>query len=176
MNNIDLHELTSIKVPGWKEIINRVINVILKPDIAIGRLSFIPISPLLITEDHSLVFNVKILNHDLVKPNILLGDVGGPEINVQNIDGIVYRLKRGNFKDFFDFTKPNFKQKIIIPYSSFKYSNDLKIKSADCSNFFGTEITKIYFDFLCHSSGEIYLEISNFRFEILKNSYLDVFD
>jgi hypothetical protein len=173
---INLQKLASINSPGGEAVIDGIIKVILKPEIGIGRLSFIPINPLFIAKNMGLMFVIEVVTTDIVKPDILLGDVGCPEINVQNIDGVVYRLKRGNFKDFFDFNSASNKQEIIIPYGSFEYNLDLKKNVESTSVFWKREVSKIYFDFLCHKSAKIQLNISNVRFESLDVCNMDVFD
>ena len=174
---IDLLSLSDVNIPARGWVSGKKIHIPLNTKYKIQRLSFIFKSPILIPKESDLAFQFKSKTPKLMKPDILKGDQGYPEIQVENIDGTTFRFKRGNFKDFFHFKDAGLKQNVRLPYNAFLYNQDLKNNLNSTNDFYSIKIKKISFDFLANENEEIILEISNPIFEASKNiNLIGIFD
>jgi hypothetical protein len=153
----------NLTVGGW--ISDAGIHVPLNTKHRIQRLSFIFKTPTLISKESELVFGFFSKTPLLTKPDILRGDFGFPEIQVENIQGTTFRFKRGNIKDFYRLSHSDIQQTIHLPYHSFLFNVDLKENFKSNDDFFQFKIKKISFDFLANSNEPIVLNVYNPRFE-----------
>ena len=172
MTTIDILSISDVNIPARGWVSGKRIHIPLNTKYKIQRLSFIFKSPILIPKESDLAFQFFSKTPKLMKPDILKGDQGYPEIQVENVDGTTFRFKRGNFKDFFHFKDAGLKQNVKLPYNAFLYNQDLKKNLNSTDDFFSIKIKKISFDFLANENEEITLEMDNPRFEVSKTENL----
>lgn len=156
---IDLLESESLSVPGGGKSDEGVLPIQLSPKYRINRLAF-NLSPQKLDKNYELCFQIKYDVGSFVKFDILRGDIGFPEISFFNSENEVYRLKRGNFKDFVNRNELNRWQSVKVPLSILIYHVDLKDNTLSDLGFFEAPVVKIVFDFLS-SNEEIKLHLSD---------------
>lgn len=155
---VDLLKTANLSVPGGGNVSEDAVPILLSPKYRINRLAF-NLSPQKLDKNNELCFQIKYDRESSVKFDILKGDIGFPEISFTNSENEVYRLKRGNFKDFLNRNELKEWQTVKIPLSVLIFHVDLKENVLSELGFFEAPIVKIVFDFLS-SSEEIRLELS----------------
>jgi hypothetical protein len=173
---MDLITSCKINVPGGKPVVDQIVSATLNHKYKINRLSFTVISPKVISESNDFVFGYSTEQPQLIGADILAGDVGFPEIHVENDLGEIYRFKRGNIKDFISQDRLQEIQEVRLPYSSFIFNIDLKINVKSEVNFFVRPIVKVNFDFLSNPKHDVAIKIVKPRIEKSKPSVLNCFD
>ena len=159
----DLVQVCNVNSPGGHKPEGSCLKVRLDGRHKIARLAFSFHSPTLISPNSDLSFTFKANTADLIKPDILKGDIGFPEINIENEIGEVYRLKRGNSKDFLDIHNLSVDQFVLIPLTVFIYNIDLRNNSKFTTRFWQYPIVKISFDFLSSIGSVIELLLKDVR-------------
>lgn len=120
------------------------------------RLALEPATPVRLSEDSVLAFRFCAPGSAELRPDILRGDRGYPDVKLVNAIGTTYRFKRGNLKDFFDFERPTEPQLISLPLASFLFDIDARTNPPDtAAGFFAHPIRMIAFDFLAHPDRNI---------------------
>ena len=144
---VDFFRNAKLSVPGGRPLREGGASIVISEKYKISRLAC-NFDGLSLDESENLTFDIKYSEGSDVTFDILNGDRGFPEISIFNTDGNIYRLKRGNFKDFIDRKKLESWQRVVIPLSSFLPHNDIEtpIVSSEC--FFDHNVKKIAFDFL----------------------------
>jgi hypothetical protein len=174
--HLDLLNECTVKAPGGMAPSGSALEVILPSTIKIARLAFLfPHAPIL-SPDSFIHFTFQELSNGLVKADILRGDIGFPEINVENLDGEHQRMKRGNLKDFLALEWLTVQQKVAIPLSALIYNVDMKSNTKESANFWSKPIKKISFDFLCSSEASIRLRIGEPSIRTGTIDSVDIFD
>ena len=114
-----------------------------------------------IADSSALMFLFHSPSSKWLRPDIIRGDSGFPNVLLRNSLGMYFRFSRGNIKDFFDATKPNVPQVIQLPVSAFVYDREMRLNIPDDGTFFDHPVTSLIFDFLCHPLHEIDIHIAN---------------
>jgi hypothetical protein len=154
---IDLFKECTIKTPGGHQPSGSALEINLPSTIRIARLALTFKDPPILSSDSTLYFTFQERSQGLVKADILRGDIGFPEINIENLDGEYHRMKRGNLKDFLAIEKITEQQEVTIPLSVLIYNVDLKSNACQSPDFWSRPIKKIDFDFLCSPESAIRL-------------------
>ncbi|AMN13157.1 hypothetical protein ACZ81_17155 [Alteromonas macleodii] len=144
---VNFFNIAQLSVPGGRPLTEDSCSVVVSKDYKISRLAF-NFDDLLLDESENLTFDIKYSKESKVAFDIINGDRGFPEISIFNSDGNVYRLKRGNFKDFIDRKKLGSWQKVVIPLAVFLPHNDLITSVGSTKYFFDYTIKKVVLDFL----------------------------
>jgi hypothetical protein len=173
---MDFISSCSINIPGGKPISNDIISITLNHKYKINRLSFKLNEPKVISESNDFIFGYFAEQPELIGADILAGDVGFPEIHVENDLGQIYRFKRGNIKDFIAQDKLGELQEVRLPYSAFLFNIDLKVNVKSDVNFFTRPITRISFDFLSNAKHDVDIKIIKPRIKKANPSVLNCFD
>lgn len=163
--SINIIEHSTINSPGALPVEEGVVAIKMNKQYRIARCSFTFEKPLTLSQNNDLVFEVCAKTPELIGADILLGDVGFPEICIENTSGETYRLKRGNVKDFLSIHSMECEQNVRLPLGAFIYNIDLKSNKRGSGNFWDLPLKKLYFDFLANEESDIFLDIKNPRFE-----------
>jgi hypothetical protein len=124
------------------------------------RLSFSSEAGIKISGSDRLRFWMRSPSSDAMYPDILSGDHGYPAISLTNSRGTHYSFSRGNLKDFFEISTPRISQEITLPLEAFLYNVFMTTNVVDEDTFFDYPLTQISFDFLCHPTEDIDIEIT----------------